>query len=199
VSNTSTSSTSPSLLWRLQNTADEAWEEAWAEFVRRYGPRLYGWCRRWQLQESDAQDVIQTVLYKLVIKMQTFAYDPARSFRAYLKTLAKYAWYALLRKGDRECVDGSGVREVLANAEACDDLERQLVSQFQQELLEVAKERVRGRVEAHTWEAFRLTALEAMSGAEVAGRLGIQVATVFQAKTKVIRMLREEVTRLDPP
>src|SRR6516162_11665330 len=102
MSYTSTSSTSPSLLRRLQNrAAQEAWQEAWAEFVRRYGPRLYSWCRRWQLQDSDTQDVTQTVLVKLVTKMQTFEYDPARSFRAYLKTLARYAWYKLLEAQNR--------------------------------------------------------------------------------------------------
>jgi len=31
--------------------------EAWAEFVRRYGPMVYRWCLRWGLQEADAQDM----------------------------------------------------------------------------------------------------------------------------------------------
>jgi RNA polymerase sigma-70 factor (ECF subfamily) len=202
MSNISTSSTSPSLLWRLRDpTAQGAWQEAWKEFVRRYGPRLYGWCRRWQLQESDAQDVTQTVLVKLFtkIKKQTFKYDPEKRFRAYLKTLVRYAWYEMLRERDHEHVDGSGVREALATAEARDDLERQLDDQLYRELLAEAMERVRGRVEPHTWEAFWLTAQEGLSGAEVARRLGIQVATVYQAKTKVKKMLREEVARLDQP
>ena len=71
---------------------DPANQEAWSEFVRRYGPQIYRWCRRWQLQEADAEDVTQAVLLKLSEKMRTFRYDAERSFRAYLKTLARYAW-----------------------------------------------------------------------------------------------------------
>ncbi len=40
-------------------------QEAWSEFVDRYGRRIYGWCLRWRLQDADAQDVTQIVLLKL--------------------------------------------------------------------------------------------------------------------------------------
>ncbi len=69
-----------------------------------------------------------------------------------------------------------------------------LNEQFDHELLKEAMARVRLRVEPHTWEAFRLTAFEAMHGTAVADRLGIKVATVFKAKSKVQRMLREEMS-----
>jgi hypothetical protein len=45
-----------------------------------------------------------------------------------------------------------------------------------------------------TWSAFRLTALEGRSGAEA---LGLSVAAVFMNKSRVQKMLREEVARLD--
>src|SRR5277367_5157295 len=85
--------TSASLLARLQE-ADEP--DAWAQFRRRYGPLLYRWCRAWNLQEADAWDVTQDVLVKLARRLGDFKYDPAQSFRAYLKTLAHYACYDLL-------------------------------------------------------------------------------------------------------
>ena len=63
------SCTSPTLLGRLRcQPVDQA---AWGEFVDRYGPRIYQWCRRWDLQEADAQDVTQTVLLRLASKLQT--------------------------------------------------------------------------------------------------------------------------------
>src|SRR5437762_13410699 len=87
--NDSAARTSPSLLGRLrQETRDEL---AWSEFVRRYAAQILQWCRKWKLQEADAQDVTQTVLVKLAEKMRTFTYDPARSFRGYLKTITNYA------------------------------------------------------------------------------------------------------------
>src|SRR5262245_33500297 len=81
-----------SLFTRLR--ANEA--SAWAELVQRYVPMIYQWCRDWHLQEADAQDLTQNVLLKLARRLRTFQYDPSKSFRAYLKTLARYAWCDLL-------------------------------------------------------------------------------------------------------
>jgi RNA polymerase sigma-70 factor (ECF subfamily) len=197
MSSSSDARTSTTLLERLrQQPADQA---AWAEFVRRYGPQVYGWCRRWHLQEADAQDVTQAVLARLAAKMRSFAYDPAKSFRAYLKTLARYAWCDFL-EASQQPGGGSGGSDVLKRletVEAGDDLVQRLNEQFDQELLAEAQDRVRKRVEPHTWEAFRLTAVEGLSGAEAGSRLGMKVATVFKAKSKVQQMLREEVARLE--
>src|SRR5262249_27719327 len=81
--------TSASLLERLRAPEDQA---AWRDFAGRYGPKIYKWCLRWNLQEADAEDVTQNVLLKLAAKMRTFAYDPSRSFRAWLKTVTHHAW-----------------------------------------------------------------------------------------------------------
>src|SRR5262249_55834323 len=187
--------TSPPLLGGLrQEPADQ---EAWAEFVRRYGPQVYRWCRRWGLQEADAEDVTQAVLVQLSARMRTFTYDPARSFRAYLRTVVRYAWCDFLEtsKQPGAGVGGSDVLGLLETVEAGDDLVRARDEQFDQEVLAEAQARVRQRVEPHTWEAFRLTALDGLSGAEAAARLGLKVATVYKAKSKVQQMLHEEVAR----
>src|SRR5262249_11934583 len=124
-----------------------------------------------------------------------------RSFRAYLKALARYAWCDFLESGKRPgaASGGSDVLELLATVEACDDLVQRLDGPFDQEVLAEAQARVQKRVEPHTWEAFRLTALEGMSGAEAAARLSLKVATVYKAKSKVQQMLHEEVSQLDHP
>ena len=195
----STPSTSTTLLRRLrQDPADQA---AWVEFVRRYGPEVYRWCRHWRLQEADAEDVTQAVLVRLSARMRTFAHDPARSFRAYVRTLARYAWCDFLETSKQPGAGdgGSDVLRLLETVEAGDDLVRRLDEQLDQEVLAEAQARVQQRVEPHTWEAFRLTALEELSGAEAAARLGLKVATVYKAKSKVQQMLQEEVARLDQP
>src|SRR5262249_45411994 len=76
-------------------------------------------------------------------------------------------------------------------------LERRLDELFDRELLELAVARVRERVAAPTWEAFRLTTFEGHSGAEAARLLGIPVASVFVSKHRVQKMLREEIARLE--
>ena len=89
--------------------------------------------------------------------------------------------------------------KLLQTVAARDDLVEHLKEEFDRELLEEAMARVRQRVEAHTWEAFALTALEGLSGAAVAQQLDLKVATVFKAKSKVQKMLQEEVARLEGP
>ncbi len=191
--------TSTTLLRRVQQgPADQA---AWAEFVQRYGPCLDRWCRRWGLQEADARDVTQDVLLRLAQKLRTFVYDPARSFRAWLKTLTRHAWQDFLDARHRPGA-GSGdsaVEKLLQALEAREDLARHLEEEYDRELLEEAMRRVRPRVAVNTWEAFRLLAFEGLTGAEVASRLGMQVSMTFVAKSRVQKMIQHELRQLDGP
>ena len=189
--------TSVTLLGRLR--ARQSDPAAWAEFVGRYQPLLTAWGRRWGLQEADAHDVTQTVLLRLSERIGSFQYDPTRSFRGYVKTLARYAWLDLMDLKRRPGANGSGdtaVLQALDHVTARDDLSDRLADEFDRELYERAAAAVRARVEPHTWEAFRLTGLDGLSGAEAAGRLGMEVATVFKAKSKVQKMLKAEIQKL---
>ena len=188
--------TSGTLLRRVRSPLDQ---EAWNEFVELYGRRIYGWCRQWGLQEADAEDVTQDVLLRLASKMRDFAYDPSRSFRGWLRTLTHHAWSEFLLDHKRPGA-GSGdsqVMQALEQVEARDDLARWLDEEFTRALFEEASARVRLRVQGHTWEAFRLTAVEGQSGAEAAALLGIRVASVYVARSKVQKMLQDEVRKLE--
>jgi RNA polymerase sigma factor (sigma-70 family) len=195
----SAAQTSSTLLRRLRQDASS--DFAWSEFVRRYGAQILQWCRKWNLQEADAQDVTQNVLVKLAAKMRSFTYDPARSFRAYLKTLTNYALCDFLetRKQPGAGAGGSAAMDVLQTLQARDDLVQHLKTAFDQELLEEAMARVQERVEPHTWEAFQLTAFQGLSGAAVAQQLSMKIATVFKARSKVQQMLQEEIGKLEEP
>jgi RNA polymerase sigma-70 factor (ECF subfamily) len=185
------------LLARLRDgPADQG---AWDELVERYGRHIYRWCRQWKLQEADAEDVTQDVLLKLAQKLPAFAYDPSRSFRGWLKTLAHHAWRDFLdgRRPAHAAAGDSHAWELLQGLEARDDLARKLEEAFDLELLEAAKVLVRLRVAPHTWEAFRLVALEGLPVAEVAATVRMQVAMVYVAKSKVQKMLQEEIRKLE--
>jgi RNA polymerase sigma-70 factor (ECF subfamily) len=178
-------------------------QAAWGEFAERYGRKIYSWCRRWQLQEADAEDVTQLVLLKLAQKMRTFAYDPTRSFRAWLKTVSHHAWqdFAEARRRPGAGSGDTAVLEQLHTVQARDGLVDVLDAEFTRELLNEAMARVRLRVHPHTWQAFHMLAVEGRSGADAAERLGMKVATVFVARSKVQKMIHDEVRRLEsgPP
>jgi RNA polymerase sigma factor (sigma-70 family) len=187
-----------SLLARLRSDPDD--QDAWAAFVDRYGPQIYTWCRHWRLQEADAQDVAQNVLIKLARALPKFVYDPDRSFRGWLRTLTHHAWSDFIAEqqtGVRGSAD-TRVLDLLQTVEARDDLVTRLQAAFDQELLERAMELVRGRVEPHTWEAFRLTAVDGLPAAEAGAKLGMRVGTVYQARSSVQQLLREVMAELNP-
>jgi RNA polymerase sigma-70 factor (ECF subfamily) len=189
--------TSASMLARLrQGERDQA---AWSAFVERYGPQLYSWGRRWGLQEADAEDVAQGVLLKLAVKLRDFEYDPSRRFRSWLRTVAQRAWIDLVREQQRggRAAGDSAAFEQLHQVQARDDLQARLEAAYDLELLAGAMARVRGRVEPHTWEAFRLLTEEGLPVAEVTARLQLPAAVVYKARSKVQKMLREEMKTLD--
>jgi RNA polymerase sigma-70 factor (ECF subfamily) len=74
---------------------------------------------------------------------------------------------------------------------------QRLQTEFDQELLEEAMTRVRQRVEPQTWEAFRLMSMEGLSGAEAARRIPMKEPMVFVARGRVLKLLRQEVQKLE--
>jgi RNA polymerase sigma-70 factor (ECF subfamily) len=166
-------------------------------FVERYQPRIRRWCRDWGLQDSDADDVAQEVLVKLFAALRKFQYDPSRSFRAWLKKVTQHAWCDFLAARRRDPGRSADRIELVGNsAMARSDLERQLADAFDRELLEIAMRRIKNRVKRLTWDAFHLTAVEGLSGADAARRLEIPVGHVFVAKHRVQKMLQAEVASL---
>jgi RNA polymerase sigma-70 factor (ECF subfamily) len=189
--------TSPTLLGRLGRVPTD--QAAWAEFAERYGRKIYGWCRYWGLQEADAEDVTQDVLLRLARKLRDFTYDPARSFRAWLKTVTHHTWRDFAEGLNRPGVGSGDSRtlELLQTVEAGDALVNALDEEHERELLDEALARVRLRVQPHTWQAFHLLAVEGRAGADVAAELGMNVAAVFVARSKVQKMAREEIRKLE--
>lgn len=192
-------STSSTLLMRIRDISDA---DAWGQFLERYTPRIYAWCRRYQLQESDASDVTQDVLTKLLRAMRSFEYDASRgSFRGWLKTVTNNAIRDFL--GEQTGSDrGSGdtiVMDRLAALQAPDalaDLARTIEAEAEQELLQTAEAAVRLRVQPQTWQAYELTSKQHLKPQEVSARLGMPVSEVYVSKSRVIKWLREEVRKL---
>jgi RNA polymerase sigma factor (sigma-70 family) len=192
-----TDSTSDTLLGRVGLSPDD--HAAWERFVGLYGPKIRGWCRRWGLQEADSEDVTQDVLLRMSQKLGTFTYDRSRSFRGWLRAVTQNALASFVADRKRRCaVSGDDrVLERLQSVPAREDLMERLKEQFDAEVVAEACTRARRRVEPQTWDAFQLMARDGLTGDEVAARLGMNVGTVFKAKSRVLEFIREEVKRLD--
>ena len=189
--------TSVMLLVRLQAGVENS--DAWARFVRLYGPPLLAWCRAHGLQDADARDVSQDILAQLARTMDRFRYDPSRTFRGWLRAVARSALsnWAEKRKVTHLGSGDSAVNDGLYDLPGREGLLDRIEAAYDSELLDAAMSRVRTRVQAHAWEAFRLMAIDGLDGKQAAERLGIKTGAVYAARSRVQRLIREEVERLD--
>jgi RNA polymerase sigma factor (sigma-70 family) len=180
--------TSPTLLNDVRRPGNQ---QAWEQFHTRYAPMIRGWCQRWFPREAD--DMVQEVMGELVFIMRSFTYKPEEGrFRGWLKTVT-HRMMAQLKRRQPLLLDVAG----LDVAEASTDLWDRLGAEYDLELLEKAKESVRGRVEPPTWSAYTETAEQLRGPAEVARELGMKVGAVYQAKSHVLTLLRQEVAFLE--
>jgi RNA polymerase sigma-70 factor (ECF subfamily) len=188
--------TSPSLLVRIRDAADH---QAWTQFVAVYGPLVYGFARRHGLQDADAADLTQDVLRNVARFARRLEYDPNKgSFRGWLFTVVRNELRSFLAGRARQA-QGSGDTAVqgLLDAQPGADEERLWEQEHQTRLYHWAAEQVHGEVQEATWRAFQMTAVEGKSGQEAAAALGLSVAAVYLAKSRVMARLKEHIRRLE--
>ena len=176
--------------------------QAWGEFVDRYAPKIFSWCRRFCLQDSDAADVTQEVLCKLVSAMRSFEYDRKRGrFRGWLKTITSNTVRDLIARQSRARASGDTrtvkMFEMLEDESATNALAETIESAYQQELLAAAEAGVQIRVKPTTWQIYQLAAVQQLPATSVAEQLCIKISEVYVAKSRVIKMLRDEVHKIE--
>ena len=168
-------------------------EESWKRLISLYGPLVFFWCRRHGLGDEDSADVFQEVFSAIWSGIAGFEHEPHRGrFRTWLWAIARnkicdhYRRRAAL--GRREVVlDEIAVPEQLPE-ESDAGHARELKGLFRR-----AVETVRADFENRTWEAFWRVAVEGQQCAEVAAALAMSPDGVRQAKSRVLRRLRDEM------
>jgi RNA polymerase sigma factor (sigma-70 family) len=188
-----------SLLMRVRDVSDNG---AWQEFVDCYAPRIFGWCQKFGLQEADAADVTQSVLLKLVDQLQRFQYDAQQGrFRSWLKTVTRHLAVDLHRAQQLRINNaGAGSLDDLPADQSwpSEELFQALEAAWREDVLSLAEARVQLQVHRDTWQAYWSTCREQLAAPQVAEKLGLSVSNVYVAKSRVLKLLRAEVKRLDP-
>jgi RNA polymerase sigma-70 factor (ECF subfamily) len=185
--------TSASLFERLRQAPDA---DAWERLVDLYTPLIREWLSRHALTNDDVEDVVQEVMAVLVRKLPDFQREPRTgSFRRWLRTITinclRGFWRSRkLQPRPGRDADFAGMLEQLADPES--ELSRLWDQQHNEHVTRRLLEMIRPRFEAATWEAFRRVALEGVSPEEAARQLGLSINAVFIAKSRVMRLLREE-------
>lgn len=189
--------TRDSLLVKLRSPADR---EAWDRFALIYRPVIYRLARQRGLQDADAQDLAQQVLMAVASAIGNFEKqnDEVR-FRHWLRRIARNAIInALTRQPRDRGAGGSVVQELLLEHAGYDEeSDANINLEYRRELYLRAAQMVRADIEPDTWRAFELTVIENRSIDEVSLELDKPVGTIYAARSRIMRRLRQAVKELE--
>ncbi len=184
-----------SLLLRAQ--AGEA--GAWADLTDLYRPLIRGWLGRRGVPPRDVDDLSQEVLLSVVRHLPAFRHSGQRgAFRTWLRTILGSRTADYWRAAAAAPAGGSTATAALR--ETADpnagELDRQWDEEHDRYVLHCLLDLVGEEFEPATLAAFRRLALDGVSGAEAAAELGMTVAAVYVAKSRVLQRLRQEADGL---
>lgn len=191
--------TRASLLLRLRDPRNDV---AWREFVDLYVPLVYNYARKQGLQDADAADLSQEVLRNVAAAVGRLDYDPQRgSFRNWLFTIVRRK-LSNWRASPSHRMRGSGdpaTQQLLEKCLTPETQESEWHAEWEDRLFVWACEQVRPEVSDATWQAFWKSAIEGQPGKQVAKELGLSLAAVYGARSRVLARLRELVQSAEEP
>lgn len=193
--------TSLSLILRLRDPRDAA---AWERFVDLYGNLIRQVAMKLGVDSDEAGDIAQETL--LAVSRAIDRFEPREgdfAFRGWLAKIARNQTLQTLRRRRRPIfnlasVTGATDRNAGASMEPAevDPLEALFETEHRRQLFRIASKNVRQRTTETNWQAFWLSCVEDKEKDEVAKHLGIRVAQVYVARSRVLAAIRREVELL---
>ena len=184
------SKTRATLLERIRDGSDPV---AWEEFFARYWRLVFFFARRRGCSQHTAEEIVQDVMTTVFQKRDVFRYDPAQGrFRDWLATVVRNQ-VALHRRAPAQRIRARGgdMEHESSTPRADADIapENLWEAAFEETLMAALLDVVRRQVEPRTFQAFELTALGELSGAEVSVVTGLSKNAVYQARRAVLKRL----------
>lgn len=189
----------PTRLTFLMRLRDRSNSVGWNEFQERYGELLYRYARGSGASHVDAEDAVQEVVLYLFKAMEGFEYDARKGrFRSYLRKSVINALARLQKKDAKQAapIDPQNFDFVKAKTEAGAD--ERWEHEWRLHRLRWALREVASELEEKTMQAFQLHVLAGLSVEKTALEVGISKASVYQAKSRVLKRVREQLEALDP-
>jgi len=200
-----------SLLQRLKDWGDQS---SWQEFFDTYSELIYNVAVKAGLSDVEAQEVVQETVIGVARKIGEFKADPAHgSFSAWLMQLTRWRIADQRRKRQRDGSSPADFSEVRTgpyhdDSGSTDAVERipdpegvRLDTLWREEwekvLMATALERVKRRVSARQFQLFDLHVLQKVPVRKTASILRESAASVYMAKYRVGRLLKEEISKLE--
>jgi RNA polymerase sigma-70 factor (ECF subfamily) len=187
--------TTTALLDALMDSQDQ---QVWAELDNRYRPIIRGLARKLGLTYTDAEDVVQEVLSRFVKHYRAGEYDRGRGrLRAWIIQIARHCIADVHRSKSMNQANGGD--SAIAGLSSDDEFAQLWDEEYRAFILESALSELRAgtRIDERTIRAFEKIGLCGEPVATVAAELGMSADSVYAAKSRCLKELREIVLRLN--
>ncbi|MCA9217379.1 MAG: sigma-70 family RNA polymerase sigma factor, partial [Planctomycetales bacterium] len=163
-----------------------------------YEPVIFKTAKRRGMQDADANELVQSVLFAVARAVDRFEPDTQRArFRTWLYRITHNEFCKQYAASLRNTAAGdSAVQQQLANL-AEPSADEMFGSEYRRSVFRWAAKRVKPNVRPSTWEAFYRTAVENEPAEAVAESLGISVGSVYVSRSRVMAKLRIEVAKYE--
>jgi len=184
----------------LVQVKDPSNAQAWREFTQAYRPVIIRIALSKGMQDADAQDLAQQVLLSVASGIGNWKRDEhGTPFRHWLARVTRNAILKTLSRGSKwQAVGALSSDELLSSLPTSDKETSQLIDvEYRRQLYLRAAKIVQADVSPETWTAFELTTLDGVAIDAAAKRLGKHTGTIYAARSRVMRRLREAVQILE--
>ncbi len=192
-----TDATSPSLLLRIRN--DES--EGWNRFDELYRPLIHGWCVRFGLDDSAADDACQETILRVRNSITGFQKNTSgHLFRKWLYTVTRNIvndHFRSLGRNPAVAVGGSTACQVMHQLPVEEPVEWTSESELSDvSVIRRAVASIQNDFEERTWAAFSMSVIQGIAPAEVCRQLGMKPNARRVACFRVKHRLRAELQEL---
>jgi RNA polymerase sigma-70 factor (ECF subfamily) len=174
-------------------------DDAWRRFDDLYRPLLRAWVARAGVPASDADDLVQEVLFVVSRKIGKFERRGKGAFRAWLRAILanELRDYFCGQKNRPIATGGSDFQSWLEQLKSQDSALSQLLDREHDDHVVASLLRtVQGDFVPETWQAFLRHVQEGKPAGRVAEALGLSLNSVLLAKSRVLKRLRQEAVGL---
>ena len=194
--------TRATLLMRLKDWQDEA---SWQEFFSIYENLIRGVAVKSGLSQAEAEDVVQETMVAVAKNIPDFQYDPAVcSFKTWLLNMTRWRITDQIRRrgpahgnslpGSVETTDTQITGEIVDPDG--DKLKAIWDNEWEKRLLEAALSNVKRRLEPEKYQLFDFYVNKSWAPEKVAKSFNVSVNQVYLAKSRIEKLVKEEVERI---
>ncbi len=192
--NLASAATCSSLIERARQRNDSAWRE----LVDLYSPLIVIWCQHCRASHDETADCLQDVFSAAARSLDTYrASGSTGSFRGWLWTITLNKLRDAARRKAREfpAVGGSTALARLAEIPDPDSIPVDEPSQHNdlRELAARGLAQIQNNFAPQTWQAFWRSVVDGVATEIVARELELTPASVRQARSRVLRRLRQQL------